>query len=101
VGKGHITYCGTVPGSSLAQAIFRRVCAGRPVWGGLPESVTATGATAADGRRLRFLHNWSWDPVTVTAPVTCTDVLSGKRIEQTDAIELTAWDVRVLMERER
>jgi beta-galactosidase len=100
-GQGHITCCGTVPGSSLAQAILRRACAGRRVWGGLPASVTSTGATAADGRRLRFLHNWSWTPVTVTAPVTCTDVLSGKRIEQSAAIELTAWDVRVLMEGER
>jgi beta-galactosidase len=63
--------------------------------------VTCTGATAADGTRLRFLHNWAWEPVSVTAPVTCSDVLSGKRIEPGDAIELTAWDVRVLAETRR
>jgi beta-galactosidase len=100
-GKGRITYCGTVPGSSLAEAILRWACAGagrRGAWGDVPVPVTSTGATAADGRRLRFLHNWSWDPAVVTAPVTCTDVLSGKRIEQEDSIELTAWDVRVLAE---
>jgi beta-galactosidase len=100
-GKGRITYCGTVPGSSLAEAILRWACAGagrRGAWGDIPVPVTSTGATAVGGRRLRFLHNWSWDPAVVTAPVTCTDVLSGKRIEQGDSIEFTAWDVRVLAE---
>jgi beta-galactosidase len=60
--------------------------------------VTSTGATAADGRRLRFLHNWAWTPASITTPVTCTDVLSGKLISQGDDIELNAWDVRVLVE---
>jgi beta-galactosidase len=108
VGKGHITYCGTAPDRSLAEAILRWACAGRRgawgargAWGDRPASVTATGATAAGGRRLRFLHNWSWDPATVTAPAACTDVLSGKRIEGGDPIELTAWDVRVLTEGEQ
>jgi beta-galactosidase len=60
--------------------------------------VTSSRATAADGGRLRFLHNWSGEPAAVTADGYCTDVLSGKRIEPGDDIELTAWDVRVLLE---
>jgi beta-galactosidase len=101
VGDGRITYCGTVPSASFAAAILRWAQPGHRLWGNFPASVTSTGATAADGRHLRFLHNWSWVPATVIAPVTCTDVLSGKRIEESDEIELTAWDVRVLMEEER
>jgi beta-galactosidase len=96
VGKGRITYCGTVPGSSFAQAILRWAGAGGR--SGLPASVTCSSATTADGSRLRFLHNWSWEPAAVAADDYCTDVLSGKRIEPGDAIELTAWDVRVLLE---
>ena len=97
VGNGRITYVGTIPASSFAQAILRWACAGgrRP---GLPASVTFSSATTADGSRLRFLHNWSWDPASVIADGNCTDVLSGKRIEPGDALELTAWDVRVLLE---
>jgi beta-galactosidase len=97
-GEGRITYCGTVPGDSLAQAVLRWACGRRGAWSAVPASVTSTGATAADGTRLRFLHNWAWAPAAVTAPVGCVDVLSGKRIEQGDAIELNAWDVRVLAE---
>lgn len=107
VGEGRITYCGTIPGVSFAETLLRWACAGhrgawgaRVAWEDRPASVTSAGATAADGRRLRFLHNWSWEPATVTAPVTCTDVLSGKRIEHGDSISLTAWDVRVLAEDE-
>jgi beta-galactosidase len=97
-GQGRITYCGTVPGDSLAQAVLRWACSRRGAWSAVPASVTSTGATAADGTRLRFLHNWAWAPAAVTAPVACVDLLSGKRIEQGDAIELNAWDVRVLAE---
>ncbi|HTJ37847.1 MAG TPA: Beta-galactosidase C-terminal domain [Dactylosporangium sp.] len=67
-------------------------------WRGLPASVTCTGATAAGGRRLRFLHNWSWTPAAVAAPVDCRDVLSGKPVPAGGQVELGAWDVRVLVE---
>ena len=97
VGKGRITYSGTVPGHSLAQAVLRWAVGRRSA--GLPASVTSTGATSADGRRLRFLHNWSWEVVGVAADADYTDVLTGKDIMQGDAIEMTAWDVRVLLTR--
>jgi beta-galactosidase len=99
VGKGRVTYVGTVPGVSFAQAILRWACGGRrSAWTGIPASVTSSGATTADGCRLRFLHNWSWAAATVTAAADCTDVLSGKHVDRGDAIELAAWDVRVFAE---
>jgi beta-galactosidase len=99
VGTGRVTYVGTVPSQPLAEAILRWACPmRRAAWQPVPASVTATGATSADGRRLRFLHNWSWQTASVTAPVACRDVLGGKEIAAGDDIWLTAWDVRVLTE---
>ena len=98
VGKGRITYVGTVPNPALAEAVLRWASPNRTAWQDLPTSVTCTSATSADGRRLRFLHNWSWDGSVVTAPVDCRDVLSDKPVPAGGDIELTAWDVRVFDE---
>jgi beta-galactosidase len=99
VGEGRVTCIGTVPGQSLAEGVLRWAGTGSlPAWRQVPASVTSTGATSAGGRRLRFLHNWSWHPATVTAPVACQDALGGARIGTGEDIELTAWDVRLLAE---
>ena len=96
-GRGRITHVGTVPNIPLAEALLRWAAAGRQTgWPALPVSVTCTGATASDGRRLRFLHNWSWRPTVVTAPVECRDALTGKQLPAGRDIELAAWDVRIL-----
>jgi beta-galactosidase len=99
VGRGRITYVGTVPDLRLASAILRWADAGRVrAWSGLPGSVTCTGATTGDGRRVRFLHNWSFAAARVTAPVDCRDVLTTKAVPGGSEIELGSWDVRVLVE---
>ncbi|WP_229070302.1 beta-galactosidase [Actinoplanes sp. DH11] len=98
-GRGRITYVGTVPNLDLAEALMRWAgTASRSAWRDLPTSVTCTGAAAADGSRLRFVHNWSWDAVTVTVPVDSRDVLTGKPLPAGQNIELGAWDTRVLVE---
>ncbi|GAA3388978.1 beta-galactosidase [Cryptosporangium minutisporangium] len=98
-GKGRITHVGTVPDHTLAEALFRWAQpSSATAWSDLPKSVTCTGATSADGSRLRFLHNWSWHPAAVTVPTDCREVLTGKPVPANDAIDLTAWDVRVLVE---
>ncbi|RSM47521.1 beta-galactosidase [Actinoplanes sp. ATCC 53533] len=98
-GRGRITHVGTVPNIALAEALLRWAAAGRATgWPALPASVTCTGATASDGRRLRFLHNWSWQPALVTAPADCRDALTGKHLPAGRDIELAAWDVRILAE---
>ncbi|MFI5894009.1 beta-galactosidase [Actinoplanes sp. NPDC051513] len=100
-GRGRITYVGTVPDPKLAEAVLRWASAGRAgAWSGLPATVTGTGARTADGRRLRFLHNWSFDAARVTAPVDCRDVLSSEPVPAGGDIELASWDVRVLVEEE-
>jgi beta-galactosidase len=98
-GAGRVTVVGTVPDRALAEAVLRWACPARSAaWREVPLPVTSTGATAAGGQRLRFLHNWSWQPAAVTAPVACRDILDGKRAAAGDEITLGAWDVRVLAE---
>ena len=93
-GSGRITYVGTVPNPALAAALFRWI---RPVsLTDLPSSVTVTSATAADGRRVRFVHNWSWDDHSLDLPAPVHDVLSDEPVN--GKLELGPWDVRVLVE---
>jgi beta-galactosidase len=101
-GRGRITHVGTVPNQSFARALLRWAATGQTIpWTDLPGTVTCTSATTADGRRVRFLHNWSWDRAAVTLPADCRDALTGKPLPAGHEIELTAWDVRVLIEEPR
>jgi beta-galactosidase len=99
-GRGRITYVGTVPNTELAAAVFRWLVPA-PVgadWRNKPVTVTTTGATARDGRRLRFVHNWSWETATVTLPVDVHDLLAAGDHHAGDELTLGAWDVRVFVE---
>ncbi|MEV4261286.1 beta-galactosidase [Kribbella sp. NPDC049584] len=93
-GSGRITYVGTVPNPALAADLFRWI---KPdSWSERPSSVTVTSATAAGGRRLRFVHNWSWDSVDLKIPGPARDVLADRPTN--GKLELGPWDVRVLVE---
>ncbi|WP_194911028.1 beta-galactosidase [Catenulispora rubra] len=101
-GAGRVTTVGTVPGRSMARALATwLVPTPRGGWHDLPESVTATTGTAADGRRVQVIHNWSWEPVRVTAPIDVDDVLAAGpgsgSVAAGQAIELGPWDVRVFV----
>jgi beta-galactosidase len=95
-GEGRITYVGTVPNPALAIALFRWIAPAG--WTDLPSSVTVTSATSADGRRLRFVHNWAWDPARIDLPIGVHDVLADTDHGVGEKLELGAWDVRVLLE---
>jgi beta-galactosidase len=98
-GAGRITCVGTLPDRSFAKALMTWAGpAPDTAWQALPESVTTSGATAPDGRRVRFLHNWSWDRVSVRLPAAFADVLGPRRYAAGDELELGPWDVHVLVE---
>jgi beta-galactosidase len=98
-GKGRITTIGTVPDQDLAADLMRwLVPDSLAEWGELPDSVTVFSATAADGGRLHVVHNWSWNPQTVTLPFPVQDVLTPGD-QQVELLELGAWDVRVVQEK--
>lgn len=94
-GNGRITYVGTVPNPDLADALFRWIA---PRHRQEPPSVTVTGGTSQDGRRLRFVHNWSWEPIDLDLDGSYRDVLAGTVIGAGEKLSLGAWDVRVLVE---
>ncbi|GAA4325748.1 beta-galactosidase [Streptomyces venetus] len=97
-GQGRVTYVGTLPGRDFARALATwlapAACHG---WHELPASVTATTGTAPDGRRVHVVHNWSWEPTSVRAPVDLSDALDGTPVPAGTALDLGAWDVRVLV----
>lgn len=99
-GAGRVTMVGTVPNPSLAQSLFEWLVPkeGRDEWGNVPPSMTSTSATSSDGRTVRFLHNWAWDPCTVVIPARCRDLTSGSLVEAGSELELGSWDVKVLVE---
>ncbi|MHB9857071.1 beta-galactosidase [Streptomyces sp. YIM S03343] len=95
-GAGRVTHVGTVPGRGFARGLAQWLTpVARSGWEDLPQSVTATTGTSADGRRVHMIHNWSWASVTVTPPEELTDVLSGDSVAAGAALDLGAWDVRV------
>jgi beta-galactosidase len=97
-GRGRITCIGTVPNPALGQALFQWLVPDAGPWRSTPAGVTSTGATTADGRRLRFLHNWSWEEATVVVPVAVRDVLDDAGHGAGAELRLGPWDVRVLVE---
>jgi beta-galactosidase len=99
-GAGTVTYVGTVPNPVLAADIARWAAQGQTNGGWLPasSSQTVTGARSRDGRHLRFVHNWSWEPSDFVLPAAVTDLLGDLKYEAGDILPLGAWDVRVLIE---
>jgi beta-galactosidase len=65
---------------------------------GLPPSAHVTGASTRAGRRLWFVSNWAWEPVTVPTPVAGTSLLSGRGVREGGSLEPGAWDVDILVE---
>ncbi|GGH90839.1 beta-galactosidase [Arthrobacter liuii] len=98
-GAGRIITVGTLPDDTLAADLIRWLAPDNATtfWGELPAGVTANSATAADGSRIHFLHNWGWDPVTTAAPAPMQDLLDPD-VGNLEKIELGPWDVRVLRE---
>ncbi|SDU23793.1 beta-galactosidase [Jiangella alkaliphila] len=95
-GAGRVTYAGMVPDLELATALGTWLGPVNPWLTQLvPGAVTAHGATNAAGQRLWFVHNFGFEPHTVTPPVPVADVLTGASAER---LELGPWDVRILRE---
>ncbi|MGY6020027.1 beta-galactosidase [Streptomyces spinosirectus] len=94
-GDGRITYAGTIPDPAFARALLNWA-APNGMWRPPQPSVTSTTATSHDGRRIRFLHNWSWETVSVPLPEPVRDVLSEAVHEVT--VTLGPWDVKILLD---
>jgi beta-galactosidase len=47
------------------------------------------------------VSNWSWEAKSLALPVAARDLLSATDLGSGEDLELTAWDVRVLLESAR
>jgi beta-galactosidase len=98
-GAGRITYVGTIPNRDLARALMSWLTPdAEDGWRTTQPSVTVTTATSHGNQKLRFLHNWSWQPVTVRLPTSVRDVLAANRYAVDESLQLGPWDVRVLVD---
>jgi beta-galactosidase len=97
-GQGRVTTVGTVPNRALAEALVAWLAPEpRHGWQDIPATVTVHTGSSPDGRKLHFVHNWSWERTSVVAPADLSDALSGDHLAAGDAITLGSWDVRVLV----
>ena len=58
--------------------------------------MTVNSATNRDGQRIHVVHNWSWQPATVSLPEPMVDALDAAAAP-VEEISLGAWDVQVLI----
>ncbi len=101
IGKGRVTYCGTLPNASLGKvlAAWTLKQAGIATPGShFPDSVLTHTAYARTGQQLLFLTNWSWTPCIVEkVPLTGHELFSGELVTADSRLELGAWDVKVVV----
>lgn len=96
-GRGRVTYVGTVPNPALAGSLIAWATPGvAELWPGRPETVTVSSATGKDGRRVWWVHNWSWAEAAVPVGLGLRDVLTGDRVVAGDSLSLGPWGVRML-----
>ena len=100
-GQGRVTYVGTLPNPALGRALAEFALQGVGMharWADLPTSARVTSARTSDGRRLWFVSNWAWEPITVPTPVEGTALLSGRGVRDRGSLELGAWDLDIVAE---
>lgn len=99
VGRGRVTYIGTLPSPELGRSLARWIRKASPPadpWQDRPASVSITSGRLRDGTRLWFLSNWSWDRARIPAAIAGRDLLSNTPFGIGANLELGPWDVRVL-----
>jgi len=101
-GTGRVTYAGTLPNRSLGETLASWVLSESGIHTpvvDIPDSVRINTARSASGRRLWFLSNWSGHPATLPAlPAGGEELFSGVHVETGDALDLSPWDMKILME---
>ena len=103
-GAGRVTRSAPSPNPALARALMAWVvdnAAGAPEktpWRRATPTQTVTSATNRHGERVRFIHNWSWEPSSFLLPCRVTDAATEEKLAEGTSLELGPWDVRVLLE---
>lgn len=104
VGRGRVTYVGTLPDAAFGRTLATWVCdrsAVRRIGTNLPDPVRVSTARARSGEPLYFVTNWSAEPRTVPAPAAGRVLADGVPLERGAELALPPWDVAVIVEGER
>lgn len=102
VGRGRVTYIGTLPNASLGCALATWVASQSGVTRlgtELPEPVRVTSARARSGEALYFITNWSAQPHTVPAPIDGRDLIDEADVTAGGDLGLGPWDVKIVVGR--
>ena len=76
-GNGRITTVGTVPNASWLPTLLRWLAPGSAS-AGMRSRRQSPSATNRRGERIRVLHNWGWQPVSVSLPQPMCDVVDAE-----------------------
>jgi beta-galactosidase len=104
VGRGRVSYVGTLPNGAFGRAFASWVCDSsgvRRAGAGLPEPVRVSTARARSGQALYFVTNWSSGPHTVPSPVDGRELVHGTRLCRGADLVLQPWAVTVIVEAEQ
>jgi beta-galactosidase len=97
---GRISYLGTLPNPAFATALARWLTP-EPHSAGWtsnpPGRVTVQSGVTANGR-VRFIFNWSGDPVETAVPVAVRDLVTGEEHSAGSVLALEPRATRVLVE---
>jgi beta-galactosidase len=102
VGKGRVTYCGTLPNEALGSALasWCQAQAGiDPIVDNLPGPVRVIASRASSGERLLFFTNWSWTAQTLPSiPDGGKELFSNRQISEDDLLTIDAWGVKIIVQ---
>ena len=98
-GKGHLIYIGTVPSMDLLQRLIARAADRK----GIAQAerqyrfpVILRSGTNGKGRRVHYLFNYSYEPVTIAYPYADSrSLLDGQMLRQHQAVTIEPWGVVV------
>jgi beta-galactosidase len=78
IGRGRVSYVGTVPNPALARSLARWLVPDRATerWAAGPTVTVSTGRSG--DRRIAFVANWSPVAASVVAPATTRDLVTGE-----------------------
>lgn len=96
-GQGRVTTVGVLPNAALARDVVSWAAGNTSEWD-LPGSVRRSSAVNADGQRVHFLFNWSWDTTEITVPHDLIDVIDQSEVNRDTTVTLGPWGTRVLRE---
>ncbi|MCI9286303.1 MAG: beta-galactosidase [Muribaculaceae bacterium] len=99
-GKGKLTYIGTYPSQKLMDSIVERAASDAGLLGEddckFPV-IMRCGVSSSSGAKLRYIFNYSGNPVEVNYVwENATDLLSGRKVRKGDKLTIPAWDLVIM-----